>query len=72
MARKKAAVSPKYEAFEHREATSPMRPDVGTQAAFKKKKPPVIYRYDSSLSANSTPRQARRACTAPETSCLPT
>jgi len=50
MARKKAAASPKYEAFEHREATSPMRPDVGTQAAFKKKKPPVTYRYDSSLS----------------------
>jgi adenine-specific DNA-methyltransferase len=48
--KKKAAVSPKYEAFEHREATSPMRPDVGTQAAFKKKKPPVNYRYDSALS----------------------
>src|SRR5271157_2854909 len=50
MAKKKAAASPKYEAFEHREATSPMRPDVGTQAAFKKNKPPVTYRYDSSLS----------------------
>jgi len=50
MAKRKAAVSPKYDAFEHREATSPMRPDVGTQAAFKKKKPPVTYRYDSSLS----------------------
>jgi len=49
MAKKKAAASPKYEAFEHCEATSPMRPDVGTQAAFKKK-PPVTYRYDSSLS----------------------
>ena len=42
--------TPKYEAFKHPEATSPMRPDVGTQAAFKKKKPPVTYRYDSSLS----------------------
>jgi adenine-specific DNA-methyltransferase len=50
MARKKAAVSPRYEAFKHPEATSPMRPDVGTQADFKKKKPPVTYRYDSSLS----------------------
>src|SRR5271167_2719190 len=50
MARKKTAKSPKYEAFKHPEATSPMRPDVGTQAAFKKKKPPVTYRYDSSLS----------------------
>jgi len=49
MAKKKAA-APKYEAFEHPEATSPMRPDVGTQAAFKKKKPPMTYRYDSSLS----------------------
>jgi adenine-specific DNA-methyltransferase len=27
-----------------------MRPDVGTQAQFKKKKPPVTFRYDSSLS----------------------
>ena len=54
MARKKttgkAATAPRYEAFEHPEAQSPMRPDVGTQAAFKKKKPPVTYRYDSSLS----------------------
>ena len=49
MAKKKAS-TPKYEAFKHPEATSPMRPDVGTQAAFKKKKPPVTYRYDSSLS----------------------
>ncbi|MGP0066034.1 MAG: site-specific DNA-methyltransferase, partial [Isosphaeraceae bacterium] len=46
---KKAATAPRYEAFEHPEAQSPMRPDVGTQAAFKKKKPPVTYRYDSSL-----------------------
>ena len=50
MARKKAAVPPKYEAFKHPEATSPMRPDVGTQADFKKQKPPATYRYDSSLS----------------------
>src|SRR3954451_3293464 len=50
MARKKqAGEAPKYDAFTHPEATSPMRPDVGTQAAFKKKKPPVTYRYDSSL-----------------------
>ncbi len=27
-----------------------MRPDVGTQPQFRKKKPPVTYRYDSSLS----------------------
>ena len=29
---------------------SPMRPEVGTQAQFKKKKAPRTYRYDSSLS----------------------
>src|SRR5690606_11551524 len=29
---------------------SPMRPEVGTQANFRKKKPPVTYQYDSSLS----------------------
>jgi adenine-specific DNA-methyltransferase len=27
-----------------------MRPDIGTQAQFRKKKPPKTYRYDSSLS----------------------
>jgi adenine-specific DNA-methyltransferase len=32
------------------EQTSPMRPDVGTQAQFRKKKAPATYRYDSSLS----------------------
>ena len=36
--------------YPHPDAESPMRPDVGTQAQFKKKKPPVTYRYDSSLS----------------------
>ncbi len=38
------------ESYGHPDATSPMRPDVGTQAQFKKKKPPATYRYDSSLS----------------------
>ena len=66
MARKKTATQgPKYDAFKHSEATSPMRPDVGTQASFKKKKPPVTYRYDSSLSPASTgtdrTRRASRA-----------
>jgi adenine-specific DNA-methyltransferase len=36
--------------YKHPEATSPLRPEVGTQAQFKKKKPPVTYKYDSSLS----------------------
>jgi adenine-specific DNA-methyltransferase len=38
------------ESYKHPESSSPMRPDVGTQAQFKKRKPPVTYHYDSSLS----------------------
>jgi adenine-specific DNA-methyltransferase len=38
------------ESYRHPEAESLLRPDVGTQAQFRKKKPPVRYRYDSSLS----------------------
>ena len=34
----------------HPEQTSPMRPDVGTQAQFRKKRLPKTYRCDSSLS----------------------
>ena len=34
----------------HPDAESPMRPEVGTQANFRKKKAPVTYKYDSSLS----------------------
>ena len=37
-------------AYQHPEATSLLRPDVGVQPQFKKKKPPAKYRYDSSLS----------------------
>src|SRR5277367_92990 len=36
--------------YQHTESESPMRPEVGTQAQFKKKLPPKTYRYDSSLS----------------------
>ena len=36
--------------YRHPEADSPLRPEVGTQPQFKKRKPPVTYRYDSSLS----------------------
>jgi thiamine biosynthesis lipoprotein ApbE len=38
------------ENYKYPESTNLMRPDVGTQAQFKKKKPPATYRYDSSLS----------------------
>lgn len=36
--------------YKHPEATSLLRPEVGTQSQFRKKKPPATYRYDSSLS----------------------
>jgi adenine-specific DNA-methyltransferase len=35
--------------YRHPESESPMRPEVGTQAQFKKKLPPAKYRYDDSL-----------------------
>jgi hypothetical protein len=45
-----AKTDKRAEPYRHPEADSPLRPDVGTQAQFRKKKPPVTYRYDSSLS----------------------
>src|SRR5206468_9930683 len=47
---KRAPKNKVAETYLHPEADLPMRPEVGTQAQFKKKKPPVTYRYDSSLS----------------------
>jgi adenine-specific DNA-methyltransferase len=38
------------QAYRHPEAELLLRPEVGTQAQFRKKKAPVTYRYDSSLS----------------------
>src|SRR5437660_12482047 len=38
------------EGYQHPDHTLLMRPEVGTQAQFRKKKAPVTYRYDSSLS----------------------
>jgi adenine-specific DNA-methyltransferase len=51
-ARKATRVAGKGSAktYRHPEAENLLRPEVGTQAQFKKKKPPVTYRYDSSLS----------------------
>ena len=40
---------PKAKSYRHTESESAARPDVGTQAQFKKKKPPKTYRYDFSL-----------------------
>jgi adenine-specific DNA-methyltransferase len=47
---KSAAKSNQTAPYKYPEAKSLMRPEVGTQAQFKKKKPPKAYRYDSSLS----------------------
>ena len=38
------------EGYTHPDQTLLMRPEAGTQAQFRKKKPPQTYRYDSSLS----------------------
>lgn len=45
----RSPVSRQSESYVHKEAQSPMRPEVGTQAQFRKKKEPARYRYDSSL-----------------------
>ncbi len=55
MAKKKTTktkknIAPKPEIYRYPEATIPLRPEVGTQAQFKKRKPPQTYKYDSSLS----------------------
>jgi adenine-specific DNA-methyltransferase len=47
---RKSGVSSQAKSYRHPSADSPLRPDVGTQAQFKKRKPPATYRYDSSLS----------------------
>src|SRR6476646_4555782 len=51
-ARRKAAKpkSTQADSYEHPESKLPLRPDVGTQPQFKKKKPAQRYKYDSSLS----------------------
>jgi len=47
---KKPQEAPTTDKYEHKQATVALRPDVGTQAQFKKQKPTERYRYDSSLS----------------------
>jgi adenine-specific DNA-methyltransferase len=49
-AAKKGSLPPQAEIYKHPTADAALRPDVGTQAQFRKKKPPITYRYDSSLS----------------------
>ena len=47
--KKKTQNPPRTETYRHPTAESLLRPDVGTQAQFRKKKPHATYRYDSSL-----------------------
>ena len=49
MPRRKSSTPPEAEFYQHPESESLLRPDVGTQAQFRKKKPPKTYHYDSSL-----------------------
>lgn len=45
----RAAAVPTTASYMHPEATTPLRPEVGTQPQFKKKKPPATYRFDTSI-----------------------
>ncbi len=50
MAKRKRASEPaQAKSYQHPEAETPMRPEVGTAGQFKKQKAPKTYRYDSSL-----------------------
>jgi adenine-specific DNA-methyltransferase len=44
------AAPPRPENYRHADATQLLKPEVGTQPLFQKKKAPATYRYDSSLS----------------------
>src|SRR5712691_11234360 len=48
--KKKKPTGKVAEGYKHPDQTLLMRPEVGTQAQFRKKRPPFTYRYDSSLS----------------------
>jgi adenine-specific DNA-methyltransferase len=47
--RRAARADPRAESYDHPEAEIANRPDIGTQAGFRKKKPAKNYKYDSSL-----------------------
>lgn len=49
-----AAPPPPARSYEHSAADAAARPEAGTQAQFRKKKPPTAYRYDSSLAPELT------------------
>ncbi len=43
-------LSAQTKTYSYPDETSPLRPDIGTQAQFRKRKEPTKYKYDSSLS----------------------
>lgn len=45
----RSAQSMVADSYDHQDRRQSMRPDVGTQAHFKKRKPPKTHRYDDSL-----------------------
>jgi hypothetical protein len=45
LAAAKPAVAPEARTYDHPEAKTLLRPDVGTQASFRKKKPPQTYTH---------------------------
>ena len=47
--KKKKSKPPETSSYKHPTASSLMRPEIGTQPQFRKKKKPAKYRYDSSL-----------------------
>src|SRR5262245_32299271 len=49
MAMRGSRTTKQAKSYQHPTAESVLRPDIGTQAQFRKKKPPQTYRYDSSL-----------------------
>ena len=50
MAKKRKSAGKAGEDYRHLTSDLPLRPEIGTQAQFKKKKEPKTYRYDPSLS----------------------
>ena len=46
---KPPATPAETDVYRHPEASNPLRPEVGTQSQFRKKKTPQQYRYDLSL-----------------------
>ncbi len=49
-AKKAKGAAPETQSYRHHDATTPLRPEAGTQDRFRQKKEPAMYSYDPSLS----------------------